>query len=302
VVVATARRAPLLQSVAQLARGLRGRIEPLVGDVADRAAMKAAVRRIEADFGPIALAFFRVGTFAADAADDFGADGFRQTFDINVMGTMNCLGPALQAMIGRGKGQIAINASIAGYGGLPRSAAYGASKAALINYAEGIYFALKLRGLNVQIVNPGFVRTPLTDNNTFPMSFLVTASRWYGSNPSTTTRQPIEKLTFSRRRQELKSGCLAKWRAGGAGAADGGDSIAVGGDSLKWSMGYASESHVQARRSVVAEITFECDNPKAGTSGDLAERAKRAFDEFARKHTMYPLVNGEVWVKFDAVK
>jgi NAD(P)-dependent dehydrogenase (short-subunit alcohol dehydrogenase family) len=177
VVVATARRAPLLQSVAQLARGLRGRIEPLVGDVADRAAMKAAVRRIEADFGPIALAFFNVGIFAADAADDFGADGFRQTFDINVMGTMNCLGPALQAMIGRGKGQIAINASIAGYGGLPRSAAYGASKAALINYAEGIYFALKLRGLNVQIVNPGFVRTPLTDNNTFPMPFLVTADK-----------------------------------------------------------------------------------------------------------------------------
>jgi short-subunit dehydrogenase len=73
----------------------------------------------------------------------------------------------------RGKGQIAINASVAGYVGLPNAPAYGASKAALINMAESLKFALDRLGITLQVVNPGFVRTPLTDRNPFPMPFLM---------------------------------------------------------------------------------------------------------------------------------
>jgi short-subunit dehydrogenase len=76
-------------------------------------------------------------------------------------------------MLARRKGQIAINGSLVGYGGLPRAAAYGATKAALIGYAESMYWALKRLGLTIQVVNPGFVKTPLTDKNSFPMPFLV---------------------------------------------------------------------------------------------------------------------------------
>jgi NAD(P)-dependent dehydrogenase (short-subunit alcohol dehydrogenase family) len=172
-VVATARREGALQALAQRASRLSGRIEPLAGDVTDRAAMAAAVRFIEAEISPIALAFLNVGIFQPDGADDFGDDSFRQIFEVNVMGTINCLGPVVAAMLARTKGQVAINASLAGYGGLPRSAAYGASKAALINLAESIRLQFARRGLTTQIVNLGFVRTPMTANNTFRMPFLL---------------------------------------------------------------------------------------------------------------------------------
>ena len=76
-------------------------------------------------------------------------------------------------MAAQGRGQIAVNASLAGYGGMPRSIAYSASKAALIVMCEALKFDLDKRGLTLQIVNPGFVKTPLTDNNDFPMPFLM---------------------------------------------------------------------------------------------------------------------------------
>jgi NADP-dependent 3-hydroxy acid dehydrogenase YdfG len=173
VVVATARRATALDALTQSAQGMRGRIVPVAGDVTDRSAMVAAVEHIETTIGPVVLAFLNAGTSVPDQAGEFGGDGCRQTFDINVMGTMNCLGPVLTAMLARRKGQIAINGSIAGYGGLPRAAAYGASKAALICYAESMYFSLNRLGITIQMVNPGFVKTPLTDKNSFPMPFLV---------------------------------------------------------------------------------------------------------------------------------
>jgi NAD(P)-dependent dehydrogenase (short-subunit alcohol dehydrogenase family) len=173
IVVATARRATALEAVTQSAQGMGGRIVPLAGDVTDRGAMAATIDRIEKAIGPVVLAFLNAGTYMPDQAGEFGGDGCRQTFDINVMGTMNCLGPVLTAMLARRKGQIAINGSVAGYGGLPRAAAYGASKAALICYAESMYFSLKPLGITIQMVNPGFVKTPLTDKNTFPMPFLV---------------------------------------------------------------------------------------------------------------------------------
>jgi short-subunit dehydrogenase len=79
----------------------------------------------------------------------------------------------MPAMIRRGKGRIALVASLAGYFGLPSSAIYGGSKAALINMAEALRPDLAKHGVTLQIVNPGFVKTPLTDKNEFPMPFLM---------------------------------------------------------------------------------------------------------------------------------
>ena len=73
----------------------------------------------------------------------------------------------------RGQGQVAIVSSVAGYGGLPKNAAYGISKAGLINMAESLKFDFDLMNIKVQIINPGFIDTPLTEKNDFPMPFLM---------------------------------------------------------------------------------------------------------------------------------
>lgn len=173
-VAITARRGAELETIAaeQARSGVPGQILAFPGDVTDRAGMAALMARIEAEAGPIALAFLNAGAFFLDDAV-VGGDGFRKTFDLNVIGTANCLEPLAAAMRKRGKGQIAFNASVAGYGGLPRDPAYSASKSALIVLAESLAIPLAREGILMQVVCPGFVRTPLTDRNTARMPFLV---------------------------------------------------------------------------------------------------------------------------------
>lgn len=169
-VAAIARRAVELEALGVEAAG---RIAAFPGDVTDREGMAGLVARVERERGPIALAFLNAGTYFADGAGHVDAAMVMKTFEINVGGAVNCLEPLAAAMAARGRGQIAVNASVAGYGGLPRSVAYGATKAALINMAAGLKFALDPVGVSMQLVCPGFVRTPLTDKNDFPMPFMV---------------------------------------------------------------------------------------------------------------------------------
>ncbi len=143
------------------------------GDVTDRAGMQVLIEQVESNIGPVALAFLNVGTYFPDSEEDFGGDGFRKTFAVNVDGTINLIGPLVRAMKQRGRGQIAVNSSVAGYGGLPRSIAYSASKSALIAMCESLKFDLDKLGITIQLVSPGFVKTPLTDKNDFPMPFLI---------------------------------------------------------------------------------------------------------------------------------
>jgi NAD(P)-dependent dehydrogenase (short-subunit alcohol dehydrogenase family) len=90
-----------------------------------------------------------------------------------VEGAINLIGPLLRAMKPRRRGQIAVNASVAGYGGLPRAIAYSASKAALIAMCEALKFDADRLGITIQLVSPGFVKTPMTDKNDFPMPFII---------------------------------------------------------------------------------------------------------------------------------
>jgi NAD(P)-dependent dehydrogenase (short-subunit alcohol dehydrogenase family) len=173
-VAATARRLPELEALAAAAPG-PGRIVPAPGDVTDLARMEEVVAAIEADHGPVALAFLNAGTFFRDEAGVFDADMVARTFAINVGGVANGLQPLLRRMVERGRGQVAINASVAGYGGLPTSSAYGATKAALIAMTESLKFAMDRKGVALQLVCPGFVGTPLTDRNAFPMPFIIPA-------------------------------------------------------------------------------------------------------------------------------
>ena len=172
-VAVSARRADALADVVNEASGLKGRIKAYPLDVTDRAAVAATVASIERDFGQIDQAVLNAGTHQPVAAASLDAGAFRTLIELNLMGTAHCLEAVLPAMIARRGGSIAIVASVAGYHGLPSAAAYGMTKAGLINLAQSLKPELDGYGVHMQIVNPGFVRTPLTDKNTFPMPFLM---------------------------------------------------------------------------------------------------------------------------------
>lgn len=142
-------------------------------DVTDAANCRVAFERVEAELGPVDLVIFAAGTYAPVAADSIDPILFSHTMTTNYMGVVNCLAAVAPRMTARGKGQIAWIASVAGFMGLPRAAAYGPTKAALINLAECLEPEMKLKGVTVSVINPGFVATPLTAQNDFDMPFLM---------------------------------------------------------------------------------------------------------------------------------
>lgn len=172
-VAATARTADTL---AALAEESGGRIIPAPCDVTDKAAVYALVAGLEAEHGPIALAFLNAGMSIHAVAPDIDPDVVRRIYDLNVHGVFNGIGALLPRMAARRAGQIAICASVAGFGGLPRSTAYSSSKAAMISAAVGLAIECAPLGILVQCVNPGYVDTPLTKKNRFPMPFIIPAA------------------------------------------------------------------------------------------------------------------------------
>ncbi len=150
-------------------------IEPM--DVT-RAADYARVRdSLVARWGEIDLVVLNAGTYGAERAWELTDAGIRTTLETNLVGVMNGVGAVTPLFCERGAGAIAIVGSVAGYGGLPRSAVYGPSKAALINFAESLYLDLGPRGISVFLVSPGFVATPLTERNKFRMPALISAEQ-----------------------------------------------------------------------------------------------------------------------------
>ena len=172
-VAVSARSEEQLQGLANEASDLRGVIHPYPLDITDAEDCTRTVDQIRGRFGKIALAILNAGTHHPVEAEDFAAGDLAKLIGINLLGTGNCLDPLLKRMIEARAGHIAIVASVAGYRGLPTSIYYGASKAAQINLAEALKFDLDRLGIKLQLINPGFVKTPLTDKNDFPMPFLM---------------------------------------------------------------------------------------------------------------------------------
>jgi NAD(P)-dependent dehydrogenase (short-subunit alcohol dehydrogenase family) len=146
-------------------------------DVTDEVAVITAAGAIEQRHGPVALAILNAGTYREVSPANFSVADFRASVDLNVMGVVHCLVALLPAMRKRKLGQIAITGSLIGYRGLLRGSAYGLTKAALINMAEALVVELERDGICLQICNPGFVATPLTAGNRFPMPFLLSAEQ-----------------------------------------------------------------------------------------------------------------------------
>ena len=172
-VAASARSHDQLRAVAALASAFPGSIESYPLDVTDRAAVQDTVARILEDFGPPDVAVLNAGTHKPTPVAKLAAEDFRLLVELNLMGTVHCLEAILPPLRRRRSGQIAIVASLAGYVGLPPAGAYGMTKAGLISLAEALQPELRADGITLQVVNPGFVRTPLTDRNPFHMPFLM---------------------------------------------------------------------------------------------------------------------------------
>lgn len=172
-VVASARGAEALKTLEQEAESLSGRIVAMPLDVTDMAAIGEARDRIVAELGLPDLCVLNAGTYIPVNAKRLKVDDFQLQFDLNVMGTVKMLEAVIPGMVERKSGRIAVVSSISGYRGLRTASAYGATKAALINMCEALRMELGDAGITVQLVNPGFIKTPLTDKNEFPMPFLM---------------------------------------------------------------------------------------------------------------------------------
>ena len=169
VVAISARNTDTLNELAATNKNLRA--YPL--DVTDEKAVADCFIEIEKDMGPIDLIIAGAGTYAPATADDFHIAAFKRMYEVNYLGVINLLVAVLPVFRNRRAGHISWIASVAGYRGLPKAAAYGPTKAALINLAESIKPELARDGVVVSVINPGFVKTPMTAQNDFPMPFLM---------------------------------------------------------------------------------------------------------------------------------
>jgi short-subunit dehydrogenase len=142
-------------------------------DVTDRAATVAAGAAARAALGGLDVAVLNAGTWSRFDVTAWDSEAFADHLQTNLMGTVHALEAVVPTMLADGRGRIVGTASVAGYRGLPGSEAYGATKAALLNLFEALRGSLGPRGIVVQTLAPGFVKTPMTDRNTFPMPFLI---------------------------------------------------------------------------------------------------------------------------------
>jgi len=166
-VAISARGADALAEVA----GDRMVVVPL--DVTDRAATVAAGQAVREALGGLDVAVLNAGTWSQFHVEPWNSSLFADHLQVNLMGAVHTLEAVVPQMLADGRGRIVGMASVAGYRGLPGSEAYGAGKAALLNLLEALRGSLRPRGVVVQTLSPGFVRTAMTDRNRFPMPFMI---------------------------------------------------------------------------------------------------------------------------------
>lgn len=149
----------------------------LAFDVTDAQATADAARQLLAG-GPLDLVCYCAGHYRPMSADALDLPDLLQHQRVNVTGALHVLAAVVPALLQAAEAgrtpHLSLVASVAGWRGLPQSLAYGPTKAALINLAENLFLDLRPKGVGVSLVNPGFVDTPLTAHNRFPMPALLT--------------------------------------------------------------------------------------------------------------------------------
>jgi NADP-dependent 3-hydroxy acid dehydrogenase YdfG len=170
-----ARRAELLDALAQGIRSAGGRAAVAACDVTDRVALAAAVTRIESELGPTDVLVANAGIGGATPAHKLDVDAIERMWKLNISGVLYSIEAVLPGMLARGRGQISAVSSVAGWRGLRGNGAYCSSKAAVTTLLESFRSDLKPKGIAVTTIHPGFIKTPLTDKNKYYMPFLAPA-------------------------------------------------------------------------------------------------------------------------------
>jgi len=142
-------------------------------DVTEEGGYARAWARICEHWTDCDLVVFLAGAYQPTRAWELTDEGISTTIETNLAATMRGVATVLPRFMARGEGGFVLVASVAGYGGLPQACTYGPTKAALINFAETLYMDVREKGVDVYLVNPGFVETPLTANNDFEMPALM---------------------------------------------------------------------------------------------------------------------------------
>ena len=145
-------------------------------DVADRAGMADWLALVDRET-PVDLCIANAGISGGTGRRGESEEQVRRILAVNVDGVLNTIHPLIGPMTARGRGQLALVSSLAGFRGYPGAPAYCASKAAVRSYGESLRLDLRAAGIEVSVICPGFVRSRITDRNRFPMPFLMDADR-----------------------------------------------------------------------------------------------------------------------------
>lgn len=165
-VIVSARNEARLQ---ELVAEMSGKASHVVVDVSDRASVLAAAEQLGEIDGMVYLA----GVYWPMKSDEWDIEKAEMMADINFVGAQRAVGAVIGPMIERGRGHIVLTGSLSGFRGLPGAIGYCASKAALMSLAESMQADLHRSPIEVQLINPGFIRTRLTDKNDFNMPFIM---------------------------------------------------------------------------------------------------------------------------------
>jgi len=169
-----ARRAELLEELKAKCEEVGGKAIALPCDVTDPAALEKAAEAFRNEFGHIDIAVANAGIGGNNAETrDFEPAAVKKVIDINLLGAVNMIHAVLPSMKERKSGHLVAISSLAGFRGLPKSAAYCASKAGMTAFFESVRLDVARHGIDVTIIQPGFIKTPLTDGRTHKMPYLM---------------------------------------------------------------------------------------------------------------------------------
>ena len=168
-VAVSARRKEILDDMAN-----NKNISPYPLDVTNQDQVNNISLKIINDFGSLDLCVFSSGTYDPKLEKEINIKQNKFVMETNFFGVLYCIKSVEKYFKDRKNGHISIVSSVAAYRGLPNSSGYGPSKAALTNLSESLYFDFKKHDVRISLISPGFIKTPLTDKNEFPMPFIKT--------------------------------------------------------------------------------------------------------------------------------